>query len=187
MQTQKSHKSQEALRNAIYAVLGSPLESLDCRKTVYDGWRKSLMSRNDVTDLGGVVSFLNKNSCWSWWVLFSILTVWQVYHLLLKASPRLFRCSFLREFELCKELCRAIFNGALAFGFLLHGCLEMASEFLMLSAGWLVGGLQQMEKKQIFLFFAMFFAHVPRWAPDILQFANQRPDFAACQSRHKKP
>lgn len=52
-------------------------------KTVYDGWRKSLMSRNDV------------------------------YHLLLK------------------ELCRAIFNGALAFGFLL-------------------------------------------WAPDILQFANQR-------------
>lgn len=152
MQTQKSHKSQEALRHAIYAMLGSPLESLDCRKTVYDGWRKSLMSRNDVTDLGGVVSFLNKNSCWSWWVLFSILTVWQVYHLLLKASPRLFRCSFLREFELCKELCRAIFNGALAFGFLLHGCLEMASEFLMLSAGWLVGGLQQMEKSRFFVF-----------------------------------
>lgn len=52
-------------------------------KTVYNGWKESLMSRNDV------------------------------YHLLLK------------------ELCRAIFNGALAFGFLL-------------------------------------------WAPDILQFANQR-------------
>ena len=40
---------------------------------------------------------------------------------------------------------------------------------------------------RVFVFVAMFFAHVPRWAPDILQFANQRPDFAACQSRYKKP
>ena len=53
---------------------------------------------------------------------------------------------------------------------------------------WLAGWRAPANgKKQIFRFFAMFFAHVPRWAPDILQFANQRPDFAACQSRHKKP
>ena len=34
----------------------------------------------------------------------------------------------------CKELCRAIFNGALAFGFLLHGHRETSAEFRL--TGW---------------------------------------------------
>ncbi len=138
MQIQKRHKSQEALRHAIHAMLGNPLESLDCRKTVYDGWRKSLMSRNDVTDLGvvGVGVFFG---FFPFFPFFSklvtrlvVLRTRQVYHLLLKAPPRL---AFFRvptsppstshwihvTLHRCKELCRAIFNGALAFGFLLHG------------------------------------------------------------------
>ena len=187
MQIQKRHKSQEALRHAIHAMLGSPLESLDCRKTVYDGWRKSLMSRNDVTDLGGVGE-----------LLFCVFLLTNS----ISTGPGAecpFRCgltglsssaegppsastkvhSFVNSEFTPFTHARSFVEPFSTEPSLLDFFCADAQRFGVSDGLALVRGLQIEKNGSVFLF-------VSRWAPDILQFANQRPDFAACQSWHQK-
>ena len=147
------------------------------------------MSRNDVTDLGGVVSFLNKNSCWS---LVSAVFDFDCLTGLSSSAegqPSAFSLFIPSWVRIMQGALSSHFQRSPRFWISFARMLRdgIGSFWCSALVGWF-GRAPANGKKNRFFFFLRCSLRMCRGGLQTsCSSPIKGPIFAACQSRHKKP